>query len=411
MRGPACLAAARLVDKRAAGLSAAERVRLESHLHSCATCGDDADALAALASLTDDLPTLSTFAHNRAINTALREPRQARPRTRPRRWLVPVVASASAAIAATLLMFAFTSADTNERSITDVGRPPLARPADHLVGGAIEIAGQPALPGAAIPAQAVITATDSSELVIAHARIALDAGTAVLWRNQDDTLELRDGVVQVSVDPAAGQRFRVATTAFTVEVVGTEFTVARDRVEVRAGRVLVWSPSHDLLAELGAGDEWKPSQVASPPTRTRPRVAAARSPTPPTAAARARDHAAILIRARRALAGGDVAAAKAAISTVLADSPRRGEQAEAHTLRAECALVSGDPELAARGYLTVAKRYADLAAGDNALFAAARLAANAGRNSDADKLLRRYLERYPAGRFTREAKRRLDAID
>ena len=75
MRGPACLAAGRLVDKRTAGLSKAERLRLESHLQGCSRCAADADAIEALTELADDLPKLSTFARSRALDNALREPR------------------------------------------------------------------------------------------------------------------------------------------------------------------------------------------------------------------------------------------------------------------------------------------------------------------------------------------------
>ena len=404
MRGRACRVAGRLLDQRGAGLSDAERVRLESHLESCAHCTADADALAALTNLTADLPALSTFARNRAINAALCGPGEAPRRTRPRRrWLVPVATSAAAAAAAAILMFAFAGADKGERERVDVSLPP-PLPADHLVMGAVDIAGQAALPGAAIPAQTVITATDASELVIAHARIALEPGSALLWRDQHDTVELRAGAIHVRVDPVPKRRLRVTTTAFTVEVVGTEFTVARDRVTVTTGRVRVLSPSDTLLAELGAGDEWARSEVASHrPTTDQPRRDRPASPRPPQP-----DHAAILSSARSALASGDTGAAEAAIARVLASSQSQSERAEAHTLRAECALVEGQTALAERRYLAVADRYRDLAAGENALFAAARLAASDG---DATELLRRYLERYPDGRFIKEARRRLEALD
>jgi hypothetical protein len=53
----------------------------------------------------------------------------------------------------------------------------------------------------------------------------------------------------------------------------------------------------------------------------------------------------------------------------------------------------------------VAEQFRSLGAGENALFAAARLEQN---DRAARALLMRYLERYPRGRFVVEAKARLD---
>jgi hypothetical protein len=57
--------------------------------------------------------------------------------------------------------------------------------------------------------------------------------------------------------------------------------------------------------------------------------------------------------------------------------------------------------------LLVAEPFGDLPAGETALFAAGRTLADAGRRVSAAHWLHRYLDRYPSGRFTVEAKERL----
>jgi TolA-binding protein len=89
---------------------------------------------------------------------------------------------------------------------------------------------------------------------------------------------------------------------------------------------------------------------------------------------------------------------------------RRG-RAEAATLLAECALIAGDRGTAARRYLEVASRYPDLAAAENALFAAARLRAESGKRAGARALFERYIRKYPKGRFAPEVTRRLRALE
>jgi hypothetical protein len=79
------------------------------------------------------------------------------------------------------------------------------------------------------------------------------------------------------------------------------------------------------------------------------------------------------------------------------------------SLRAEAHLMAGQRAAAVRSYLQVARRFAGSAAGENALFAAARLEAERGAPR-APALLSRYLERYPQGRFVRDARSRMRAL-
>ena len=76
-------------------------------------------------------------------------------------------------------------------------------------------------------------------------------------------------------------------------------------------------------------------------------------------------------------------------------------------LRAECALVAGDAAGASAAYLHVARSFARLPAGENALFAAARIERERGASAQAARILEQYLERYPDGRFAKEARNRL----
>jgi outer membrane protein assembly factor BamD (BamD/ComL family) len=95
------------------------------------------------------------------------------------------------------------------------------------------------------------------------------------------------------------------------------------------------------------------------------------------------------------------------VSNVLEHDLRARDRAEALSLRAECALVAGDLASAAAGYRLVAQRFAAQPAGENALFAAARIDADRLSGARAQTGLMRYLARYPRGRFVKEATTRL----
>ena len=75
--------------------------------------------------------------------------------------------------------------------------------------------------------------------------------------------------------------------------------------------------------------------------------------------------------------------------------------------RSQCDVAAGDRKAAHAAYARVYERFGDLPAGQNALFASARLAARAGDSVRARRLFERYLQRYPEGRFAHEAAARL----
>jgi hypothetical protein len=148
------------------------------------------------------------------------------------------------------------------------------------------------------------------------------------------------------------------------------------------------------------------------PEPAAPEPTPAPAPAPETKSPRraAVDPEALLLEARLQLAQREVVQARRSIDAALALALPAQARAEALSLRAECALVQGDRAAAAAAYLRVAKTFAQLPAGENALFAAARIQAERGERKAAADLLARYLERYPQGRFVLEASARLRAL-
>jgi hypothetical protein len=291
--------------------------------------------------------------------------------------------------------------------------------------GALTIGGRTCAAGAPLEAGVELRAAVASRIAADHARVTVAAGTVFSWHPDRSTLSLAAGSVRASIDPTAGRRFRIATPAFVAEVVGTELEVDLGEVRVLSGVVAIYAPDGRALADrLVAGERWRwadraaaaaavaPAEPASPsPLAAAPPPAPEPpAPDPPAAADEARPPAidTVLAAARSQLAAGEVEAARALVDEAMATARRRNQRAEAETLHAEIALVAGDQARAIERYLAVADRYRDLGAGENALFAAARLEATRGRDDAAAALFRRYLDRYPRGRFRAEASRRLD---
>jgi hypothetical protein len=121
-----------------------------------------------------------------------------------------------------------------------------------------------------------------------------------------------------------------------------------------------------------------------------------------------RDH---LTRARLALAERKVEEARREVDLALNVPLSRADDAEARTLLAECAIADGDRETGGRLLREVASEFTDLIAGENALFAAARLASDGADRVSARRLFQQYLDRYPHGRFESEVRWRLRSLD
>jgi ferric-dicitrate binding protein FerR (iron transport regulator) len=372
-----CATARRLVDQRSSGLSEADRLRVEDHLAACEHCHVDAQLLGRLGKISERAAVeLPVAARERSIERSLRTPTREIERVPPHSvWKWPLLAAAATAM------------------VLAVGWWRL-RPRDSL------------------PPNVATTIEQPQTLRLAHAQVMAAPKSQLEWQPQQATVVLTAGAVDVAVDPAPHHPFRVRTPRFTVDVVGTEFHVDLDGVRVSHGRVRV----NDTTL-VAAGESWsvpaaaavvpppaaEPEPAVEPEPAAEPEPVAPRKPHGPSAAR-------LLVLARAHLAAHDLAKADRDIAQALAAHPSRAEQAEAASLRAERAQVAGDFDRAARLYIETAARFSDLRAGENALFAAARVELKAKRNARAAELLREYLRRYPSGGFRAEAKTRLESL-
>lgn len=361
-----------------------ERARLVNHLRACDACRDDDGALRSVVALMQrPRQELSEAARERALAAAFEGAERTPAVEAPRRRAVgPMLALAAVAAAALLTMLRFGA----ERAPAPVPPVPVAMHGLDPVTPVLPAV--TATPAPTVPHDAEwIDAEVAQTHRFAHAEVTLRAGTRARFDEAAHTLELARGEVQVAVDPRPHAPFAVTTQHLRVEVLGTVFTVAPTRVTVQRGRVRVFDARGAVVAAaLSAGQSY--------PTDDR-----AHRPTPATQAA----HGDVLRDVRAALARGDAAGARALLQHFHAVKSRPAEQAEAGTLRAECALLERDLPAAMHAYLDVAERFPTLAAGENAAFAAAQLAA---RQHDARTraLFARYLSSYPQGRFAADAR-------
>lgn len=395
-----CARATSLLAGRSVGLTDAQRLELEAHLAGCDACARDERDLRALLGGAgfDQLPTMGARTRERVIASAIRAAGQDRDRLRasPRSWrwaALPVAGLAMAAAAVALLV---TGDEANESAPVAVVAPDASHAmAQVVVDGVVTANGVELAPGATIEPGVELTAEDTATIAVGHAHVKLSAATALVWRADESAIELRRGRVHAVVDPAPQRPFHVRTRRFEVQVLGTVFAVSPRSVRVEEGavRVIELRTGNVLVERLEAGGSWKLE-------RRRPR---AKRPEP------ARPASDWLTDARRKLAAGDVEGARDDVHEALDVAKSKRVRAEAHTLLADCELVDGDPEQAAEMYGQVADRYRDLPAGENALFAAGRAWARAGRPADAERAFRTYLERYPRGKFRKEAEGRLSA--
>ncbi|HEX5658163.1 MAG TPA: FecR domain-containing protein [Polyangiales bacterium] len=368
-----------------AALSEAQRLSLEQHLGECADCRGLHGMSRVLGELVRAAPTeLSAAARERAIAGAFVSANQVR---EPRRsWLGRSLAGVAVAAAA-LVFYAWPSATW------------------------VEGAGTHAF------AHASVTLRD--------ARVRFDESTA--------TLTLARGALEVEVDPRPHAPFVVQTAHFRALVLGTSFHVDAERVVVRHGHVRVLAGDRQL-ADLHAGERYErkpvvaaiaaapieaapveaapveaaPVEQAAPVERARAKRARARSvaeaPRPVAEAPRPVEASTdYLSQARAALARDALDETRRLLGEAEAAARTPHDRAEAGTLRAELALRERHQSAAIAAYLTVAKRYPELASGENALFAAAQLSTPEA----ARPLLERYLARYPQGRFSAQVRARL----
>jgi TolA-binding protein len=395
-----------LLQKRASGLDESEQLRLEEHLSQCEACDGESRALAALRDLALQAGSpLDDRARERAIQRAF----DGGPRRLPdaeRRPLPLLAAAAALALAATTALFALLPKDGSSPAglLAFLDGEPIG---ERVLAGEIWESGRAIPAGGEVRSGAVLRSERGARIDLGSAVLELATDTRIRWLKESSTVNLQAGVVRAEVE--TGNRFQVATDRFLVIVAGTRFEVSRQGVEVHEGRVRVLSREGDLLiAALGPGQSWKREPVATAESETGQRSFGSLDDTgrqpPPSGRA-------LLELARRHLSGGKTDAARRAVKAALGGKLSRAQRAEADTLLAECSLVAGDRATAARRYLQVASRYPELAAAENALFAAARLRVENGQRTEALALLRRYIEKYPNGRFETEVTRRLRALE
>lgn len=397
-----CYRIGSLLAKGSVSLSEPERLQIEEHRSNCGRCRDNANFDEAVRSLAEAAaPQPRALRIDRAIRGAFAIPtKPSRPAARPR-LLFAIGGAGVVAAALVALLIGTSGTDGNDEGL---GAAQSEREPVHLDLGQ----------GASV----------------AHARVTATAATDYRWHQASRRIDLQRGALSVDVTPNTGNEFVVRTPEFDVLVLGTQFDVDLEGVRVQRGAVKVVSRDGRIIRErLTAGEKWSrdESEVASEVASGDGELdgdlvidddgdkvddgveVEVEDDEPP--AARAKEPVKeLLARAAAQIRSQSFAKAKRSIRAALAADPTRRQRAEAHTLLAELALVSGNLGEAITRYRRIAKRYRRYALGEAALFAAARLEAKRGGKSAARALLREYQERYPKGRFADEVARKLRAL-
>src|SRR5262249_15437264 len=167
------------------------------------------------------------------------------------------------------------------------------------------------------------------------------------------------------------------------------FKVRLVHVVIAASSDVRWQPNHHVLVlergslEIGADRYDAPATIDLELKH----------------AARAESTTDLLARARAQVVPRDYRGAEATVRTLLARTLSRTDEAEGRIVLANVAQATGHLDDAATLYLAVASKFADLPAGESALYAAARID---------PAVLPRYLDRYPNGRYADDVRRQLE---
>ena len=391
-----CRNAARISLATLGGHAAeAERLELEAHLASCSRCGEDHESLTWVRQLRNYEPDPLSSSARDHIRRALFA-RTVKPAT-PRRRLVWPVAVACAAVIL----------------IAAAGLTTLRRPPYRLLGGDV-VAASANPKDASAPVRFQATAGGRVSLGMAVADLARD--TELSWLRSKQVLTLVRGTVTLDVEHQNGRHFAVRTPGFTVEVIGTRFTVEAGGVTTERGVVRVLTPDGQLIRRLGAGESWHqtpvPGDEASRQPATAPPVASRAVAAAELSSTRAKESgvsaAARLDQARHALAIGDAGMARRLVSPLFRQS--HDTAVEARVLFAESFLVEGRYADAIDAYRLVARDFPRTDQGETSLFTIAQLQCEHGPGPEARGALRAYLTRYPHGRYAREASDRMSRL-
>lgn len=448
-----CRKGGELMGARRAGLDAADRLRLEAHIAECPRCQEEADRLDVVSALLDSLPERVTDDARRSalLSRALDQASLGHARQRlagPN----PVRATLALAAAVTLMVGGYRLLNPGSEQAREDA------PSGRVLSGVAQVGARALTEGSALSSGEELTTDAPATLRMGRAEIATGAHTRVRWNAADNTVLLLEGELRARVAHRPDVPFRVQAPSFTVEVTGTRFSVDETSVSVSEGSVRVLDRAGQVVAAaLHAGDSYHLEQYetlgktddasssasddapvdshqasgtepaaaettttdATRTTGSRPargKAGAHRDRAKPDATATERparpapDTATLLQQARTLLAQRKPAAARTLVGQVLAGAASRGQLAEAETLLGDCARASGANAEAARHYARVARRYADLPAGQNALFAAARTHERMGDRDKSVALLLEYQRRYPSGLLHREVEQRLQVL-
>lgn len=401
----------RLMIAAAAGqASDAERLALEEHLAECESCRALHASDAPLRRLKDWEPPRLNDAARQRVRAAFEAAAGQQPPVEPRRPRVTRIALAVAAAASLAIGLG-------------VGFGAWRGDPLRVASGGVELA--QAGDGTHLDS------TAGGRVLVDHVVIDLAPGSAAIWRAAEHALHLERGQVTVEVERRRAPFF-VRTSQFSVEVLGTKFEVALDRVATLRGHVQVHAPKGELLADLRAGQTWTlprpPSAapaapatlepatatttaapaptIAAPPTSPLPRETQT-APRPPRArpqppAATTPDDRERLAQARSALSRGAAEDARGILDKLEGAPPPMS--IEAQLLRAESYLIERRYRDAVDQYKLVVRRFPSSPQAESALYALAQLELERDRSSEG---FRRYLERYPSGRFAIEARARI----
>jgi len=350
-----------------------QRLELEAHLARCPACSAEHEvALAVVRGLKgDETDTLAPAARD-AVRRALdmRPAAAGLPAGRRRRPLA-IAAGLAVAAAAGFCLVALR------------GRSDEVIAGDVAVERGAEVGAAPSV---------AFRSTSGGRIRLGDATVDLARATAVAWAAAPRRLDLGSGAVTVDVVHRPGQHLEVRTARFSVEVVGTRFTVDAAGVSCERGLVRVRRPDGRVAASLGAGEGWRLDEApgAGPPANPA-------AVDPATGGG--------LAAARRALAQGDAAGARRLATPLF----RLGREVavEARVIVAESFLVEGRYADAIDGYELVVRDFPTAEQAESAAFAIAQLESEHGRAADARAALRAYMSRYPHGRFQPEAAARL----
>lgn len=397
----------------------AQRLELEDHLSACRNCGQEhADALVFLRRL-DALEheTLGPAAREsvRRVVMAGGAPAVTTVTSRASGWPRAALGLSLAAVAAAVLVVA----------VRGTWRGGSVGAGDPAVAGDVRIEGG-WRQGHTSRTFRTFRSRTGGRVHLPEAEVELAGATEVEWHGDVRRLNLLRGEVTVDVLHRPGQHFQVRTPAFTVQVLGTRFTVGQSGVSTARGVVHVLWPDGSIAARLGAGQSWTVGSARAPgvvvppasPGVTPPQVTltstaraevarAGPSGTPPRR--QAADSAGMALRdARRLLARGDVSGARRIVVPLFQQG--RDVGVEARVVHAESFLVEGRYADAVDGYQVVVRDFPGTAQAESAQFAIAQLSSEHGRRAEARAALQGYLDRYPHGRFAREAADRLARV-